>query len=46
MISEKNRAVVLGLAILAVGAVLGLVVSNKGIRDRLDERSKQLLGND
>jgi hypothetical protein len=46
MISEKNRTVALGLAILAVGAVVGLVASNKGIREQLNERSKQLFRSD
>jgi hypothetical protein len=45
MISEKNRAVALGLAILAVGAVVGLVASNKGIREQFNQRSKQLFRN-
>jgi hypothetical protein len=46
MINEKNRTVALGLAILAVGAVVGLVASNKGIREQLNERSKQLFRSD
>lgn len=46
MNGEKNRAVALGLAILAVGAVVGLVAGNKEIREQLNERSKQLFRND
>ena len=46
MISEKNRTVALGIAILAVGALVGLVASNKGIREQLNERSKQLFTSD
>jgi hypothetical protein len=46
MNGEKNRAVALGLAILAVGAVVGFVAGNKEIREQLNERSKQLFRND
>jgi len=46
MISEKNRTVALGIAILAIGAVVGLVASNKGIREQLNEGSKQLFTSD
>jgi hypothetical protein len=38
----KNRAVVLGLVVLAVGAVMGLVAGNKEIREQLNQKSKKL----
>jgi hypothetical protein len=46
MNSEKNRTVALGIAILAVGAIVGLVASNKNVRKQLNERSKQLFTSD
>ena len=46
MNGKKNRAVVVGLALLAVVAVVGLVAGNGKIQDKLNERSKQISGED
>jgi hypothetical protein len=46
MNGEKNRAAALGLVIFAVGAIVGLLVGNKEIREQLNEKSKQLFKNE
>ena len=42
MNSQRDQAAALGL-VFAVGAVVGLLAGNKGIRDELSKKSKQLL---
>jgi hypothetical protein len=42
----KNRAVVLGLVVLAVGAVMGLVAGNKEVREQLNQKSKKLFSHE
>jgi hypothetical protein len=40
---EKNRLATLGLLLFAAGAVVGLVAGNKELREKLNQKSRQLL---
>ena len=43
MNGEKNRLATLVLVLLAAGGVVGFVAGNKELREKLSQRSRQLL---
>ena len=43
MNGEKNRLAMLGLLLFATGAAVGLVAGNKEVREKVNQKSRELL---
>ena len=43
MNGEKNRLAMLGLLLFAAGATVGLMAGNKEVREKVNQKSRELL---
>ena len=43
MNGEKNRLAMLGLLLFAAGTAVGLVAGNKEVREKVNQKSRELL---